>query len=357
MTQPSVLMKQNGTGLTGLANCGNTCYLNTCLQILSHTYELNEILDKGQYRRHLKKTPDGVMLHEWDELRKLMWSEDCVVKPTRFLKIVHAVASHKKREVFTGWDQNDMSEFYLFILECFHEALSREVEMKVKGQIKSQTDKLAQKCYERMIQLYQNSYSELLDLFFGIQVWKVSVENDGVMVNCGVEEMNPEPFMSLDLSVPEGANEIALLECIKHNLKPDRIDGFVDKEGRQKERQMCFWSLPKVLMINIKRYDVFGRKVRCAVYPEKDLCLDEFSVGYTKDNKYELFGAAIHSGGSIQGGHYYGIIKAKDEKFYRFNDTQVSLIGGGDINANAFSSGSCFFYRKKNGPSIYSHAS
>jgi len=100
--------KKSGSGLTGLANCGNTCYLNTCLQILSHTYELNEILDKGTYRKFLKKTPDGVMLHEWNELRKLMWSEDCVVKPTRFLKIVHAVAAHKKRDAFTGWDQNDM---------------------------------------------------------------------------------------------------------------------------------------------------------------------------------------------------------------------------------------------------------
>lgn len=349
--------KKSGSGLTGLANCGNTCYLNTCLQILSHTYELNEILDKKTFRKFLKKTPDGVMLHEWDELRKLMWSEDCVVKPTRFLKIVHAVATHKKRDVFTGWDQNDMSEFHLFVLECFHEALSREVEMKVKGRIRTQTDKLAQKCYERMIQLYQNSYSELLDLFFGIQVWKVSVEKNGTMTPCGVDEMNPEPFMSLDLSVPEGKNETTLSACIKHNLQPDRIEGFVDKEGNQKERTLCFWSLPKVLMINIKRYDAFGRKVRIAVHPEKFISLNEYSVGYSKDNDYELFGIAIHSGGSIQGGHYYGIIKAKNGHFYRFNDTQVQHVGDENMSMNAFSSGSCFFYRKKNGPSIYSYAS
>lgn len=349
--------KRAGSGLTGLTNCGNTCYLNTCLQILSHTYELNDILDHGAYRQFLKKTPDGVMLHEWNELRKLMWSEDCVVKPTRFLKIVHAVATHKKRDIFTGWDQNDMSEFHLFILECFHEALSREVDMKVKGKIKSQTDRLAHKCYQKMIELYQNSYSELLDLFFGIQVWKVSVEKNGTLVSGGVEDTNPEPFMSLDLCVPVGQREITLSDCLHQNLLPDKIEGFVDEFGNQKVRTLRFWSLPKVLMINIKRYDSFGRKVKTAVYPEKYILLDEYCVGYSKDNRYELFGIAIHSGSSIQGGHYYGVIKAKNGYFYKFNDTQVQQIGDENMSTNGFSSGSCFFYRKKNDPSIYSHAS
>ena len=34
-----------GKGLTGLLNMGNTCFINCCLHILSHTFELNKILD------------------------------------------------------------------------------------------------------------------------------------------------------------------------------------------------------------------------------------------------------------------------------------------------------------------------
>ena len=41
----NLIDKYNNKGLSGLCNLGNTCYINSCMQILSQCYELNEVID------------------------------------------------------------------------------------------------------------------------------------------------------------------------------------------------------------------------------------------------------------------------------------------------------------------------
>ena len=156
-------------GLTGLVNLGNTCFINSTLQCLSHTYELNKFLDTDFKCRILNKN-ESLILQEWNELRKLMWSENCIISPGKFLNAVHSVATKKNKDIFTGYAQNDLPEFLLFFIDCFHSALSREVDMDISGNSENNKDYLAIRCYTMMKTMYCKEYSEILKLFFGIHV-------------------------------------------------------------------------------------------------------------------------------------------------------------------------------------------
>jgi len=84
--------KYQNKGLSGLANLGNTCFINSCIQVLSHTYELNNFLEQETYKNKLRKKYYSALFLEWDNLRKIMWNENCVVSPGKFIKTIQKVA-------------------------------------------------------------------------------------------------------------------------------------------------------------------------------------------------------------------------------------------------------------------------
>lgn len=184
-------------GLSGLANVGNSCYINTCMQILSHTYKLSDFLKDESYKANLNRNPDAIVLLEWAKLLELMWSKNCTIAPMRFINAIRKVSSIKNRDLFTGFAQNDAQEFLLFIIDCFHNSMQREVDMKISGNAVNKTDKLAITCYGMMQKMYSKDYSEMLQIFYGIQVSVIFSVDETEQLT-----MNPEPFSVLSLSIP-----------------------------------------------------------------------------------------------------------------------------------------------------------
>jgi ubiquitin C-terminal hydrolase len=333
--------KYKDNGLSGLTNLGNTCFLNSIMQALSHTYELNIFLDKKTYK--LNKKYDSMLLISWDELRTQLWQTNNTVSPLKFVNTVQQISKIKDQTNFMKYNQNDTSEFLIFIIDCFHNALSREVRMTIQGNIKDDKDKIAVKCYELIKNIYEKDYSEIWDLFYGIHISQLENTENGNIIS-----IVPEPFFLINLPIPTNNNNPSLYDCFDLYVEQELVDGVVLENTTEKisvKKNIMFWSLPNILVIDIKRYNEKNKKNEMMIdFPLERLNLSKYVVGYNKDAYiYDLYAICNHNGCHLQG-HYTCFVKNANSKWYFYNDNNVFEVKPEQIlTSNAY----CFFYRKQ----------
>lgn len=346
--------KNPSLGYTGLANLGNTCFLNSCVQVLNHTFEFDELFRTFDEKITNKKVPESNIIHEFRELRTLMFSNNGVVSPNKFVHNVHSLARQKKRDIFTGWAQNDMPEFLLFMIECMHNCISRGVKAEITGNKENGVDELAIECYRMLQSVYSKEYSEIMDLFYGVhvsEIWNIDKTKR--------HSIKPESYFILDLPIPlkeTRANTnvpVSLYDCFDTFTRPELLTGdnaWWNEKTQQKEeisKNITFWNFPKVLVVSLKRFSPDGTEKNAELvdFPIDTLDLSKYVSGYNPQKHiYELYGVCNHIG-SVQGGHYTAFVK-RNEKWIHYNDTSVLVLNPTQsiLTPMAY----CLFYRKKN---------
>lgn len=345
------------TGYTGLANLGNTCFLNSCVQVLNHTFEFDSLFLKFDKYSAAKQLPDNNIIQEFRELRTLMFSNNGVVSPNKFVHSVHTLAMKKGREIFTGWAQNDMPEFLLFMIECMHNCISRGVQVEISGKSEHALDELAVECFRMIQSVYSKEYSEIMELFYGTyvsEIWNINKTKR--------HSIKPESYFILDLPIPQqhdamgpgpGPGPISLYDCFRLFTKCEVLTGdnaWWNETTQQKEeisKNIAFWNFPKVLVITLKRFSPDGQYKNSELidFPVDTLDLSPFVSGYKpKSFVYELYGICNHIG-NVQGGHYTAFVR-RNNKWIHFNDTSVSILP--NISSLITPMAYCLFYRKKN---------
>ena len=332
----------------GLANLGNTCFINSILQILLRISELNNLLNDKSYRNRINNDINSLLLIEWDSLREEMLEGiNEVISPNRFLMVIQHIAKIKNIDVFSGYYQNDVQEFLLFVIDCFHLALKKNIQITIKGVCQTKQDELAIKCYKKIQQMYENDYSEIFNMFHGIHVSQIFNESGDLISN------NPETFYSIDLPLPllNDNKNPSLEECFKLYTSDEILDGdnmYFDESLNKKivaKKNILFWSLPKILIIDIKRFSARIIKLQQLLnFPLDNFNLSKYVIGYNSDEYvYDLFGICNHSGG-VSGGHYTSFVK-DNNNWYLCNDTQIIKVD--DLNKIITPKAYCLFYKKR----------
>lgn len=308
-----------------LTNNGNTCFLNSTLQCLSVVEQLDSIFESMKE----KETVEYILTKEYFDLRKLMKSHK-MISPQRFVNAVKYVANKKKRDLFSGHVQNDLPEFLMFMVDCFHTAVAREINIEINS-----NDKITEICSKMFKETYSKEFSEIIQLFFGIHVSTIYSGDE-------VRSMKPEPFFILNLSI--GPKTKTLYDCLDLYCVDERLENenaWFNEETNAKEnvhKNIRIWSWPTVLVIDLKRVDNDNKKNNTIIQIPLELHLNEYSTR-ERDYIFDLVAVCNHTGNSY-GGHYTAHVK-RGSTWMLYNDdhcTEKPL-----DTSDAY----CLFYNKR----------
>ncbi len=331
-------------GLCGLQNLGNTCFMNSCLQILSHTDSLQNEVKKIT---KIKNNENKKLFLEWIKLNNSLWNSSGHINPVRFHKEFQNTAKRKKNLDFIGYSQNDVAEFIVFILDIFHESCKLDVEINIKGDIKNKLDETAVNCYKQFINNHKNDYSLFTKLFYHMSV----TNNISLKTGKLISQIFESNFI-LDIPIPQ-KKTCNLYDCLDFFFREEKLlneNGIIDEETNEKHdivQDRKIWDPPQILIIALKRFSYTGSKNNKFVsFPIEKLNLNKYVCGYNNNNIYDLYGICNHSG-VTNGGHYTSFVKTKDS-WVLFNDTMVTKIKNNIENVIISQKAYCLFYKKKN---------
>ena len=311
LCQPGEVKKQMGWSKSsvrgvGIRNCGNTCYMNSVLQALTHSSALaNDAITGRHLSSCARKSSNtfcgycALMTHIKSALQPVSNSSISPEPILRHLKLIAKSMRYGRQE-------------------DSHEFLRQLIDSCVSGELPITTNK-AQQTVSPLIK----STTFMGMLFSGHLQSMVTCQS------CGHISRTFDPFMDLSLDIQDCQS---IQDCFRKFTKPDTLAGqnaYKCSKCQKRvtaHKQMVVQRCPPLLTIQLKRFNMFAKKINKRVSIESTLDLGPFMSGSASSLTYSLYSVIVHEGSSMGSGHYVCYSKAANGMWYLFNDSDVRQV-------------------------------
>ena len=268
----------------GLHNIGNTCFMNSALQIIIHCDILSNYMLSNNFKNRLSTTYKN-FLEEYTTSKKSISPID--------LKGMMG----KKFKRFVGFGQEDSHEFLIDFLDYLEEDMKKE-------NVSDEEKKLISRLFD----------CEMKTIVKSMESNERSSHKENVRFLC--------------VSIPD-KHTITLEDCLRNFISMEKLEGdrlweTPSKKMERATKVSYITRFPKYLAFQVKRYNYKrgrgGNKLSTSIEVKDTWTSDMFGDGVSYDLKGFIFQT-----GSLSGGHYTSYCKINN-KWYCFNDSSVSKI-------------------------------
>lgn len=328
----------------GLANIGNTCFLNVVLQALRLTPPLGVIFLKdpeditpreASNRKELLKAFQVLMRDIWRATTPPGTHPTLV--PRGFFHSLFNVLRETEDDWYRPGQQCDAAEALQYILDSLHDAMYRRVRMDVIGTAGTREESAQERCISSWSSFFAKEYSPIVQNFNGQN--QISVRCDV----CGNVSERYEPWLMIKAPIP-GADVVGgpaptMEACLNAAFEKETLDDYhCDKCAKKVKATITnkISRLPPITMVSFKRFTNQGHKVRGRIGWDLDglnfapwmaFHRDPFGDPHRKvgnEPVYQTY-AVIEHHGSVHGGHYRMYGRQGDE-WREYDDNSVAVV-------------------------------